>query len=179
MHVSERAAHTHARTHTHAHTHTHTRTHAYGAADNALNGVPACASAFLAGVLRDAWGFSGYVTSDTDAVANIFDPHHYTDSYEAAACAAITDGRTDINSGGTYWEHLGNATGRGLCGMGAVDAALSRALGVQFDLGMFDPIEDQPYWKVWGVRRVSRDVLWLRDLRLPGTGLRVRARAGE
>jgi len=30
----------------------------------------------------------------------------------------------------------------------AVDAALRNALGIRFRLGLFDPIEDQPYWKV-------------------------------
>ena len=31
---------------------------------NAVNGIPTCASPMLTRVLRDTWGFRGYVTSD-------------------------------------------------------------------------------------------------------------------
>eukprot|EP00039_Didymoeca_costata_P012076 m.172807 g.172807 ORF g.172807 m.172807 type:complete len:57 (+) comp15376_c0_seq12:1035-1205(+) len=37
--------------------------------------------------------FSGYTTSDTDAVADAYDPHKYFPSREAACCGSITKGR--------------------------------------------------------------------------------------
>ena len=37
--------------------------------EQAVNGVPSCASNFLLqDVLRDTWGFKGYITSDSGAV---------------------------------------------------------------------------------------------------------------
>jgi beta-glucosidase-like glycosyl hydrolase len=44
---------------------------------NAVNGVPSCASPFLAHVLRDVFGFQGYQTSDTHAVADIYEVNHH------------------------------------------------------------------------------------------------------
>src|SRR5450755_4044191 len=46
---------------------------------NRVNGQPACANDFLLkDQLRGAWKFEGYVVSDCDAVADIFNGHHYT-----------------------------------------------------------------------------------------------------
>ena len=42
---------------------------------NAVNSVPTCANSFLNSVLRDEWNFTGYVTSDTGAVADIYTEH--------------------------------------------------------------------------------------------------------
>ena len=45
---------------------------------NAVNGVPSCANKFLLqDVLRTAWNFTGYVTSDSGAVQDVYDQHHY------------------------------------------------------------------------------------------------------
>ena len=44
---------------------------------NSVNGVPACASAFLLDdLLRKQWGFEGYVVSDCDAICDIWRPQH-------------------------------------------------------------------------------------------------------
>lgn len=42
---------------------------------NAVNGAPTCSHPFLSTVLRDTWGFSGYMTSDTGAVEDIYQSH--------------------------------------------------------------------------------------------------------
>jgi beta-glucosidase-like glycosyl hydrolase len=45
---------------------------------NRVNGEPACANKFLLqDQLRGAWKFKGYVVSDCDAIADIFNGHHY------------------------------------------------------------------------------------------------------
>ena len=117
---------------------------------NSLNGVPTCASSFLNSVLREEWGFSGYITSDTDAVSDIFEEHHYTADYKGAICAALKDGGCDINSGSIYSKYLLEAIRdpNETCDMGDVTLALQRTLGLRFKLGLFDPIETQPYWHV-------------------------------
>jgi hypothetical protein len=48
-----------------------------------------------------------------------------------------------MNSGGTYFESLAEGVQQGLCNMSDVDKALEHTLGLRFELGLFDPIEDQ------------------------------------
>ena len=46
---------------------------------NAINGVPSCANDWLQNtVARGEWGFDGYITSDCDADADVFNSHKYT-----------------------------------------------------------------------------------------------------
>lgn len=46
---------------------------------NAVNGKPSCASPeLLQGLLRDKWGFDGFVVSDCGAVSDILWPHRFT-----------------------------------------------------------------------------------------------------
>jgi xylan 1,4-beta-xylosidase len=114
---------------------------------NAVNRVPSCANQFLNYTLREAFGFDGYVTSDTGAVSDIFQNHHYANSWEEAVQVALHAG-TDINSGGVYLDHMISALSRGLISEDDIDLALRRTLGLRFKLGLFDPIENQPYWHV-------------------------------
>ena len=71
---------------------------------SALNGIPTCADPYLLQtILREHWGWTKeqqWVTSDCDAVQNIFLPHNYTSTREEAAAAALNAG-TDVNCG-TY-----------------------------------------------------------------------------
>ena len=114
-----------------------------------MNSVPTCANSFLTQtVLRGSWGFRGFVTSDTGAVEDIYQQHNYTRTAAEAACAAIYNGTTDLCSGTVYLEHLMPAVAGGLCPREAVTAALSRTLTARFSLGLFDPVDDQPYWNV-------------------------------
>ena len=50
-----------------------------------VNGIPSCANSWLLNnVAREAWGFDGYITSDCDADANVYNSHHYTATPEEA-----------------------------------------------------------------------------------------------
>jgi len=114
---------------------------------NELNGVPTCASKFLNQVLRGTWGFDGYITSDTGGVSDIYKQHHYVATAVEASAVAITGG-TDIDSGDVYLNNLMDAVSGGLITEEQVDQALYRTLKLRFLLGLFDPIDDQPYWHV-------------------------------
>jgi beta-D-xylosidase 4 len=63
---------------------------------NSVNGVPTCASSyFLQTILRDHWNWTAeqqWVTSDCDAVEDIWDTHNYTSSPEQAAADALNAG---------------------------------------------------------------------------------------
>ena len=61
-----------------------------GSADNAVNGVPACADSWLLQTIaRDTWNFSGYMTSDCDADSDVFVSHNYTKTAEEAVAKIL------------------------------------------------------------------------------------------
>ena len=96
---------------------------------NAVNGVPTCASDTLTSVLRGAWNFSGYITSDSGAIEDVYLPfpkgHHYVDTPAEAACVSIRNGTTDVCSGAVYHDALMDSVSSGLCSRADVDAALA------------------------------------------------------
>lgn len=117
-------------------------------ADNAVHGVPACASELLRSLLR-GWDFHGYTVSDTDSIANMVNHHKWSENASQASCDALVYGGCDINSGPTYGTSLMHAVDSGLCSMDDVDAALARTFRQRFDLGLFDPELSRP-WSTLG-----------------------------
>ena len=114
---------------------------------NALNGIPCCChKELLTDILRDDWGFDGYVVSDCGGIWHIHgDPgHHYTSTPQEAVALAIKAG-LDLNCGNQYSQYLGNAIELGLVTEEEVDIAVYRVLTAMFRLGMFDPAELNPY----------------------------------
>jgi beta-glucosidase len=115
------------------------------AAYNRVNGVPASANTLLLrDLLRDTWGFEGYVVSDCDAVYDIAYGHHWTSTLTEAAALALQAG-TDLNCGQTYPNELQNALDQKLIAESDVDRALVRVLRARFLLGEFDPADQVPY----------------------------------
>ena len=114
---------------------------------NALNGVPTCADPYLLQtILREHWGWTNeqqWVTSDCDAVQNIFLPHGYNDTREASAAQALLAG-TDIDCGTYYQNHLPVAYAQGLFNENILDQALIRQYSSLVRLGYFDG-EAVPY----------------------------------
>ncbi|KAA0164393.1 hypothetical protein FNF27_07808 [Cafeteria roenbergensis] len=118
---------------------------------NAVNGAPTCAGGgggVVREYLRERWGSQAYMTSDTGAITDIYDAHHMEPTPEAAVCAALVNGSTDMNSGDVFWHHVESAVSQGLCGWGDVDAALRRTLGLRIRLGLMDDPASTPYWNV-------------------------------
>jgi beta-glucosidase len=116
---------------------------------NALNGVPDCANYFLlTDLLRKQWGFDGYVVSDCGAIGDIWGrgQHHYVDTPEEAAAAAVKAG-CNLCCGGDY-NALVRAVQKGLITEKEIDQALYYTLWTRFRLGLFDPAEKVPYSKI-------------------------------
>jgi len=111
---------------------------------NAFRGSPACASReLLQEILRDEWGFRGYVVSDCWAIADIYNTHRAAETPSEAAAMAVTAG-TDLNCGVSF-DSLGVAVRSGLLEEEALDTALRRLFRARFRLGMFDPPDRVPY----------------------------------
>ncbi len=115
---------------------------------NAINGIPCSADRFLlTSLLRDRWGFRGYVTSDCDAVAIIVNGHHYVPTLHQAAALAMQAG-CDVNCGTTYPDHLKKAVANELVSEADIGRAVTRLLTARVLLGEFDPAENVPYSKI-------------------------------
>ncbi len=116
---------------------------------NAINGVPCTADReLLTGILRDEWGFDGYVISDAGGIRNLYDTHRYVSSPEGAAAVALKAGVDVDLRGSTYEGYLLKAVREGLVSTKSIDSALARVLTVKFRLGMFDPPGMVPYTKI-------------------------------
>jgi beta-glucosidase-like glycosyl hydrolase len=104
---------------------------------NAVNGKPACASPYLLQQkLRDEWGFKGFVVSDCDAVSNVFDPHHFSNTTYGAAAASLKAG-TDLDCG-DFYKHLPEAYNKGLINDDDLNRAIVRIFAERIELGMFN-----------------------------------------
>ncbi|CAH0519105.1 unnamed protein product [Peronospora belbahrii] len=114
---------------------------------NRVNGIPMCANEELnTKLLRDALGFDGYITSDSSAIEGIYRYNHTKSLCEAGRLAILSG--TDVNSGSVYKKCLAELVASGQVSEKAVDDAVRRTLKIRFELGLFDPIDDQPYWHV-------------------------------
>ncbi|EXJ83410.1 hypothetical protein A1O1_07033 [Capronia coronata CBS 617.96] len=115
---------------------------------NAMNGAPTCADPYiLQTILREHWNWTGdgqYVTSDCDAIQNIYAPHYYAPTREQAVADALTAG-TDLNCGTYYQTHLPAAFAEGLFDETVIDQAIIRLYSALIKLGYFDPASATPY----------------------------------
>ena len=76
---------------------------------NAVNGIPNCANPdYLNNLLRDKWGFDGFVVSDCGAIDDIMITHNYTTSYAATVAVALKSG-CDMDCGHFYQSHAQEA----------------------------------------------------------------------
>jgi beta-D-xylosidase 4 len=107
---------------------------------NSVNGVPSCSSSFLLQtLLRENWDFPeyGYVSSDCDAVYNVFNPHGYASNQSAAAADSLRAG-TDIDCGQTYPWHLNQSFIEGSVTRGEIERSIVRLYSNLVKLGYFD-----------------------------------------
>ncbi len=120
---------------------------------NRVNGEACCASpTLLQKILREEWGFGGYVVSDCGAIDDIYRNHHLVKSPAEAAALAVKNG-CDLECGCTYglacdYGDLNKAVKQGLLTEEDLDRAVSRLFSARFRLGMFDPAEKVGYAQI-------------------------------
>ncbi|KAJ5167528.1 exo-1-4-beta-xylosidase xlnD [Penicillium canariense] len=122
------------------------RVHSIMSSYNSVNGVPSSASSFfLQTLLRDSWSFvdDGYVSSDCDAVYNVFNPHGYAANISSAAADTMRAG-TDIDCGTSYQNHLNESFFHGEISRSEIERGVIRLYSNLASLGYFDG-KDSPY----------------------------------
>jgi beta-glucosidase len=114
---------------------------------NDWDGVPVTGSYyFLTELLRQQFGFNGYVVSDSEAVEYIFSKHHVADTYKEAVRQAVEAGlnvRTNFTMPQTFINPLRELVNEGKISMKTIDSRVGDVLRVKFRLGLFD----DPYVK--------------------------------
>ena len=110
-----------------------------------LNGVPATGNRWLfTEVLRDTWGFDGFVVSDANAVRNLL-THGFASDLTDAGARAVNAG-TDMEMAmlDPAYGHLPEALESGTASQAAVDASVRRVLEAKLRMGLFEaPYVDQ------------------------------------
>ena len=114
---------------------------------NRTYGIPCCGSSFLLkDILRQWWGFDGYVVSDCWALDDIWAGHKTVDTEVEAAAMALKAG-VNLNCGYIY-KYLPEAVRKGVVKERDIDRALRVLLKIRFRLGQFDPPELNPYSRI-------------------------------
>lgn len=114
---------------------------------NRLYGSPATASPLLLeDLLRDRWGFKGFIVSDCWAIDDIWANHKVVQTRAEAAAMAVKTG-TDLECGGDYASLIA-AVDLGLINEREIDTAVMRVMLARMKLGLFDPPSKVPFTKI-------------------------------
>ena len=105
---------------------------------NELNGIPATGNKYLQrDLLKDQWGFDGFVVSDWGSIEEMISHGHAKDGKHAAEIAANAGSDMDMESY-LYVTELANLVREGNVKEAYIDAAARRILRVKFELGLFE-----------------------------------------
>jgi beta-glucosidase len=105
---------------------------------NTLNGIPATADDFLQrDILKDRWGFEGFVVSDWGSGAEMI-AHGFAADLEDAARLSILGGSDMDMESYAYFQHLGGLVEAGTVDEALLDDAVLRVLRAKEALGLFE-----------------------------------------
>jgi beta-glucosidase len=106
---------------------------------NEIDGVPSHINHWLLDrVLRQEWGFRGFVTSDGDGLQMLYQTHHVAANPADAARLAIAAGVDYDLSDGSVYRTLLDQVKRGVVPESQLNRAVSRILAAKFRLSLFD-----------------------------------------
>ena len=110
-----------------------------------IDGVPCSAShALLQKLLREEWGFNGYIVTDVGAPQHLYSKHTMA-ANDAEASAIMAKAGVDLCAAGqVYKAGIQPALEQGLIDMDDVDTMVGNILRVKFELGVFDRDENPP-----------------------------------
>ena len=107
------------------------------AAYNSVDGIPCSMnSRLLNDILRDEWGFDGFVVSDYNSVYGVSSAHNMTEdagTAQAMCCHAGLDVELHLGYGRLYEQYESGAVSEK-----DIDRAVERVLRCKFELGLFE-----------------------------------------
>jgi len=117
------------------------------AAYNSIDGVPcSCNKRLLTEILREEWGFKGFVVSDYGSVLGIMSHHRVAETKAEAAKKALEAGLDMELPESDCFEHLLNLVREGKISEETINEAVRRVLRAKIWLGLFDePFIDPDY----------------------------------
>jgi beta-glucosidase len=119
-----------------------------------LNGIPATGNHWLlTKVLRETWGFDGFIVSDANAVRNLVTHGFAADLTDAGARAVTVGVDLEMAISDPAYRHLPEAVDAGQATQEAIDICVRRILRTKLQLGLFD----DPYVDVDEARAVLAD----------------------
>ncbi len=105
---------------------------------NDINGVPSTGNPYLLReILKESWGFDGFVVSDWGSVGEMINHGTVKNSYEAALSAMTAGCDMDMESS-CYLNNLSTLVSEGKVPVSMIDDAVKRILKKKFELGLFD-----------------------------------------
>ena len=114
---------------------------------NEIDGIPSHINPWLLDrVLRQEWGFRGYVVSDGNGLQMLVETHHVAADFAEAARKALAAGVDFDLSDGSVYATLVDQVRDGRVPEAELDQAVKRVLEAKFRLGLFDnPYVDPDY----------------------------------
>lgn len=122
---------------------------------NRFDGEPCCGSnALQVELLRERWGFDGYIVSDCGAIDDFYKYHKTYPDAKTASAKAVRSG-TDLECGGSY-SALKEALAEGRVLENDLDTSLRRLFTARMRLGLFMPDTQNLMHRFlirWSIRR--------------------------
>ena len=108
------------------------------AAYNSWDGIPcSCNERLLTEILRDEWGFEGFVVSDYSGISCVTNSHRLVDTEWKSQALCLKAG-LDVNLPQDSYEYLKTALSEGWLTEADVDRAVLRVLTAKFTVGLID-----------------------------------------
>ncbi|MFT4032840.1 MAG: glycoside hydrolase family 3 N-terminal domain-containing protein [Siphonobacter sp.] len=127
---------------------------------NSIDGIPCTANpVLLKTILRNQWGFKGFVVSDLNSIQGLKSNHHVAESNIDAAAMAINAGLNADLSGSGFDKSLIEAMKQGKVSTAVLDTAVSHVLRLKFEMGLFENPYVQPEKTHTGVKNAEHTQL--------------------
>lgn len=105
---------------------------------NEIGGIPASGSKYLlTDILREEWGFKGFVVSDWNSIGEMI-PHGFASDLKHAGEISINAGLDMDMESRSYITHLKELVEEGKVKESVIDESVKRILRIKFMLGLFD-----------------------------------------
>ena len=105
---------------------------------NEIGGIPSSGSKYLLNdILRDEWGFKGFVVSDWNSIGEMIN-HGFASDLKQAGEISLNAGLDMDMESRSYITHLKQLVDNGKVDESTIDESVKRILRIKFMLGLFD-----------------------------------------